>query len=542
MSISFSDIPRHQNLFLDYLYEFENVSNYYKSDFRKKEEYLNIFRKVSDNYKEREFKISSIIRNQYKTLPALSAKTDENIKKLSEDKTIAIVTGQQLGIIGGPLYTFYKIITSIKLSEQLAERYDEYNFVPVFWLEGDDHDFNEVRSINVINENNELKNIGYGEELEPDTAKESVGSLEFDETIKAFFKSLKEKLRSSDFSDDLFTDLENFYKEGESFKSAFRKLIFNYFDKHGLVQFDPQDENVKNLLMPVFQKEVENFREHTQKLVSVSAKLEETYHAQVKVKPVNMFYHTDGGRYSIEPVDDYFRLKRKRKQFGKDELVEEIQNFPERFSPNVLLRPICQDFLLPTGFYIGGPSEIAYFAQVTPLYDFFNIQTPIIYPRSSATIIEKNISSAFEKFDLNLNSVFLGEEELKEKIISEISNDNLEGSFDESIKNTELIYDKLKEILYEIDKTTADASAKYRDKSLHNLNELKGKALKAQERKYETTLTQIKKVITFVYPNDNLQEREINFSYFYNKYGEEFIETIFKELSVTEFEHQEIYI
>ena len=161
-------------------------------------------------------------------------------------------------------------------------------------------------------------------------------------------------------------------------------------------------QQLKILLKPIFKKEVTDFAVHTQKLIQTSAKLEENYHAQVKVKPVNMFYHTDDGRYSIEPVEDIFKLRRKRKQFTKEEILSEIENSPERFSPNVLLRPICQDYLLPTGFYIAGPSEISYFAQVTPLYDFYKIVTPIVYPRSSVTLMEKNVGAALDKYDLTI--------------------------------------------------------------------------------------------------------------------------------------------
>ena len=143
-------------------------------------------------------------------------------------------------------------------------------------------------------------------------------------------------------------------------------MIFTLFDKYGLVLFDPQERELKQLLKPIFKNEILEFRTHTQKLVEKSAKLEEVYHAQVKIQPVNLFYHDDEGRYLIEPSDSEFKLKRKRKKFTQEELLELIETTPEKFSPNVLLRPICQDFLLPTVCYVGGPSEISYFAQVMP--------------------------------------------------------------------------------------------------------------------------------------------------------------------------------
>jgi len=540
MFINFRDIPKHQNLFLDYLYEFENVQEYYKHNFRNKDNYLPLFKSISENRKKHSLDLTSILNKQYSELNNVSGKTTRNIELLKNEKTIAIVTGQQLGIFSGPLYTIYKVITSIRLSKQFNERYDEYKFVPVFWLEGDDHDFNEVRSINLFDNENSIINLGYKEEISNDDAKQSIGKIIFDESLNDFFSLFENNLRDTEFKNELVSKLKECYQVGKTFKQSFKELIFWLFDEYGLIILDPQDPKVKSLLKPIFKKEVTDFTIHTQKLIQVSAKLEESYHAQVKVKPVNLFYHTDDGRYSIEPVDDIFKLRRKRKQFTKDEIIAEIENSPERFSPNVLLRPICQDYLLPTGLYIAGPSEISYFAQVTPLYDFYNIITPIVYPRSSVTIVEKNIAAALDKYDLTLNDIFPGFDELKEKVIAGLSENDIEKAFEEALTEIELTFDRLKENLFAVDKTLVDASSKYRERVVSSINELKSKATKAKETKHETTIRQLTRISNLLYPLGNLQEREINFTYFYNKYGKDFIKKIYDDISVSEFEHQAI--
>ena len=540
MFINFGDIPGNQNLFLDYIYEFENVQEYYKHNFRNKDSYVNLFKSISASRKDKQHNLSAIIKNQYSSLQSISNKTIRNIELIDKEKTITVVTGQQLGILGGPLYTIYKIITAIRLANQLTERYDEFKFVPVFWLEGDDHDFNEVRSINLFDNENQVINIGYKEEIDDDDAKQSIGKINFDEALNEFFSKYESSLRDSDFKNELLTKLKECYQVGKSFKQSFKELIYWLFDEYGLVIFDPQDVEVKSLLKPIFKKEVNDFAIHTQKLIQVSAKLEELYHAQVKVKPVNLFYHTDDGRYSVEPVEDIFKLRRKRKQFTKDEILTEIENFPDKFSPNVLLRPICQDFLFPTGFYIGGPSEIAYFAQVTPLYDFYNIVSPIIFPRSSATILEKNVASGLDKYDLSMNDIFLGLDGLKEKVIASLSENNIEIAFEEASKEIELTFDKIKENLFAIDKTLVDSSGRYKDRIMSSIAELKSKATKAQETKHETTIRQLTRLSNLLYPLGNLQEREINFTYFYNKYGKDFIRKVYDDISVSEFEHQVI--
>jgi len=537
MYINFSDIPGHHNLFLDYVYEFENVAEFYSNDFRNKENYLKIFKNVTENRSDLSPTISEILTNQYSQLNPSNV-TQQNIKKLSDKKTLAIVTGQQLGIIGGPLYTFYKIITAIKLSRFLSERYDDYNFVPVFWLEADDHDFNEVRTVKIIDEGNSLLTIGYKDEIAEDDLKQSVGLINLDSSINEFFDKLNSSIKETEFKSLIFDRLKSFYKEDKSFKEAFRDLIFNYFDEYGLIIFDPQDDEVKKLLEPVFKKEITDFRIHTEQLVHVSATLEELYHAQVKVKPVNLFLRVDEGRHSIEPVENEYRLRRKRKSFTQEQILELLENEPSRFSPNVLLRPICQDYLFPTAFYVAGPSEISYFAQIKPLYEFYNIVQPMVYPRSSATILESSIANSLEKYFVNINDIFIDIENIKKKIISSVEESSVDEMFNGISIQMESTFDQLKEKLLDVDKTIADSSNRYRDKILGTINELKSKAEKAQQKKYEVTLRQIDRAAVHLFPNSNLQEREINFIYFINKYGEEFLKKIFEELQINKFEHQ----
>ena len=544
MFINFNEIPSNQKIFLDYLYDPQKVSSFYDFNFNNKEEYINKFKSIKESRTRQmpdRSQLFSIINNQYVNFKR-SKITSKNIDLLKDEKTLAVVTGQQLGIAGGPLYTFYKIMTAIKLSNYLSERYDDYNFVPVFWLEGDDHDFNEIRSINVIDENNEVSNIKYDDGIDDEEDRGSVGQIKITDSINTFFDELNKKLRDTEFKGDLVNKLKDFYGTGKTFKDAFKELVSWLFDEHGLIIFDPQDSEFKALLKPVFKKEINDFRQHTEKLVSVSAELEELYHAQVKVHPVNLFYSNDEGRFLIEPVENEFRLKRKRKKFTHEELIKIIETSPENFSPNVLLRPICQDFILPTAFYVAGPSEIAYFAQVTPLYKIFEIESPIIYPRSSLTIIEKNINSTLNKYELKIQDIFTEPEKLKIRVVESVSKVTLDEIFKDSSNKIEIALDQLKEKLFEFDKTISDASTKYKQKIFNDLENLKGKALEAQKKKHEITLRQIDKIINSLYPNSNLQERELNFIYFAHKYGLNILKQIFNELEINKFKHQAIIL
>ena len=193
MFINFGDLPDQHRLFIDYLYSFDKVKKYYRYNFRDKEEYIKLFKKRSELQDDKHKLISEIISNQYADKES-SKQTSKNISLLADKNTMAVVTGQQLGILGGPLYTFYKIITAIKLSNSLNERYDDYSFVPVFWLEGDDHDFEEVRSLNIIDDNNNPVNISYEDEAPEEDNKGSVGFLKLNPDIKRFFDDLSKEL------------------------------------------------------------------------------------------------------------------------------------------------------------------------------------------------------------------------------------------------------------------------------------------------------------------------------------------------------------
>jgi bacillithiol synthase len=538
MFINFSDIPAHQNLFLDYLSEYENVEHFYKRHFRAIEQYPVLFKLLSEQERDHRSSLPGIIKNQYGQFQ-LSKDTQKNIELLASPKTIAVVTGQQLGLFGGPLYTIYKTITAIKLCSFLKEKFDEYNFVPVFWLEGDDHDYDEVRAFSLLNNENQFVSIKYDDGQLEEVNRGSIAGLKFNQNLENVFTQLASSLRETEFKANLLEFLKSAYQPDKTFLESFRELMVHIFDEYGLIVFNPVDPKVKKILTPIFYKEISEFKDHTGYLVERSAELEEVYHAQVKVKPINLFYVEDNERLLIEPTETgEYRLKGKRKKFTKEEILSIVENSPEKFSSNVLLRPICQDYLFPTGFYIGGPSEVSYFAQVTPLYDIYELNQPFIYPRSSATIVEKGVKTILDKNNLTYRDIFTDEEKLINKIVSASSEINLENLFDNSLNEMTASLSRIDENLIQIDKTLLDISAKSRQRIEESLNNLKAKTLDAQKRKYDSTIRQTSKVRNVLYPENNLQERELNWIYFANKYGPDIISWIFNELSINKFEHQ----
>lgn len=537
MTINYSDIPGHQNLFLDYMYEFENVARFYHTNFRDEDKFKDIFAEAGKRNPAVKEEVVSILMDQYRDFKP-SKQTISNIESLSKENTVAVVTGQQLGLFGGPMYTLYKTITAVKLSNFLNDKYPDYNFVPVFWLEGEDHDFDEIKSFNIVDQNNNIRTITYEDGQKEDVNRGSTGRIKINNNISDVFKELDEMLRENDFKPDVMELLKNSYQAGNTFEYAFRSLMFQIFDEEGLVIFNPSDVKVKALLKPVFEKEIKNFREHTDTLVKRSAELEEIYHAQVKVKPVNLFITERDGRYSLEPDGEIFKVKNKRISYKEEDLLTLLDKTPERFSPNVLLRPICQDYLFPTGFYIAGPAEIGYFAQITPLYDFYNIKSPVIYPRASATILEKNIRKVLDKYEISLHDIYIEEKLLTHRILGELSPYNLDNLFNDTKREVDLVFDKFTEKLFGIDNNLKDVSDKARQRITQAFEQLDKKARQAEEKNHETALRQIEKARASLFPEKVLQERKLNFIYFAHKYGINIVKWMFNELSVTKFEHQ----
>ncbi len=542
MNISFTEIPGQSPLYLDYLYNFKKVAKYYVKDFRNEAIYEAHFKDVLSKYPSDRKQVTQTIKNQYLN-KRISAKTSQNIKLLEERNCLAIVTGQQLGLAGGPLYTIYKTLSAIKFATHLNEKHPDFYFVPVFWLAGDDHDFEEISSINVLSGENKVENIAYRTDEDPEREAGSVGGMRLEKEIEDFISQMGSSVRNTEFTNDVIAFLSSIYQTGKTIAESFGEMMFKFFDKYGLVIFNPQATDVKRLLLPVFRNELENYRTHATKLIQVSAGLDEEYHAQVKIRPINLFVNNENGRYLLDPLENNeFRLKRKKVKFTKEELSQLLESSPEMFSPNVILRPICQDYLFPTAFYVGGPAEIAYFAQIIQMYKMFNLATPVAWPRISATIVEKSVQTLVQKYGISINDFFELKGEIFNKVASMISEYDIDGKFEVAENRLSNLFEDLKEYLGEIDKTLVDPAEKNRQRTVQYLTELKGKAEAARIRKHETTMNQLQKSYTMILPNDNLQERELNYFYFANKYGLGFYEYLMEKLDGLNHDHQVVLL
>lgn len=454
-------------------------------------------------------------------------RTFQHIDLLRESRTFAVVTGQQTGLFMGPLYTVYKALTAIHLAEWMGDQFPAHKFVPVFWLETEDHDLEEANEAGFITRQNEFVLLHNGE-MDPETKNlYPVGGMQLTDTIGATIEKLRDLLQPTDFSETMVGAAEKAYTPDATYGLAFPRLFNALFKDSGLIFVDPSDKSLKQFLSPVIMREIETHPAAGEEVIARSAELEEHYHAQIKPRALNLFFHHNGKRYPIEPAESDFFLRGSRKRLTMEELTTAAEEAPEQFSPNVLLRPIFQDYLFPTAAYVAGPSEVAYFAQLGPVYDHFQIPMPIIFPRASITIVENKILSVLEKYNLPFNAMFSAEEDLLKEILvhggdddaSMIEYQDIRRSVDDSLQ-------KLKEFAIGFDpnlRNPAETTIANFHKSLGTFEE---KMFQMKKQQDEVTRRQIQKLLVNLAPGGKPQERMLNILAFSNKYGEDILRKI----------------
>ncbi len=529
MEISFTELPEQSKLFTDYVYDFEKVRQYYNVDFSNDEELRNHFSKVLASFNPRRKEIVELLRRQNSRLNN-SADYETLLQTLNKDNALAVVTGQQVGLFCGPLYTLFKAISAIKLAKELKERFAEFEFVPLFWLEGDDHDLNESNHIHLLNSASDVVRVeaiftnGEDENLQP------LSEIKFDASIEQVFQQVDALLPASDFKSGMMQMLTAYYREGESYSAAFARTLTKVIGKVGLLVIDPYDAAAKQILKPVFEKELQSYPRTSEEVIKRSAELEENYHVQVKPRVINMFYIEDGMRRGLEPIGGGFSLRGTKRKLMPEQVRTILETKPESFSPNVVLRPLCQDYILPTAGYVAGPSEIAYFAQLKGVYQHFGIEMPPLFPRAAATILERRVKKVMEKYQLTMSDAFADLEVVMKKALTSANPENIPGEFEKTTEEIKKAIDRLDPLIVRVDPTlkgTMDATI---SRVLHHLQHLEEKTTTAYRKKNEQVLQQTRKFQQSIFPNRELQERVLNFTYFYNKYGEEFIDLLLREL------------
>ncbi len=524
-------------LFVDYVSEFEKVGQFYGGDPQNPDDWRRLLDQVRRHAVDRS-SLTRILSRQNRDLHC-GVKTLANIDHLRDDNCVAVVTGQQVGLFTGPMYTIYKSITAIKLAEKLGRDYPDHKFVPVFWLAGEDHDFEEVSSVSLFHATGELVHVDYKHELKHDGSNYgAVGEIVFDESIDEVFKIVDQALQPTEFKGQVLELFKTAYQKGMTFNKAFVHLMNVLLEDSGLIFLDSNDKEVKELLRPVFRRELAETPKSCQLVIDQSAILERQYHAQVKPRSINLFLFHEKGRYPIEPHPDGYFLKGTRQHFSKDALAKLLDDQPELFSPNVVLRPLCQDTLLPTVAYVAGPSELAYFGQFSTLYKELGIPQPMIYPRASVTIVEEKVEKVLTRYSLEPLALFGNLEFLKQQIAEQISDFKADDFFSGTMRTIDSSLNQLTPALQTLDPTLLPALENTLGKIHSHLNLLKEKTVAAQKRQHEVSLRQIDKAASNLFPESDFQERHVNVIYFLNKYGPEFLRWVFSEVQIDKLKHQ----
>jgi bacillithiol biosynthesis cysteine-adding enzyme BshC len=535
-TIRFDQIPRTSRLFNDFLYDFDRVSRFYQPGGLDISALVARAPKVAVQSFSRDAVADALVDQNARA--GASDQTFANIERLRQKDSVVVITGQQAGLFTGPLYTIFKALTAIKLAEHL--RAQGLNVVPMFWVAAEDHDFEEVNHTRLINREGQLVTITYAG-CSPKDGK-PVGHVKLNEKIGVNIDEVIAALPESEFMPRLVEDLRDSYKAGANFADAFSAMIMKLFGKFGVVLIDPLDDRLKAVAGEIYARAMSKAPEFASRLLNASAQLEASgYHAQVyaSASAAPLFMLDEGRRTAMTRRDDgRFYLKGSEKSFGAAELLDTIQQCPSCFSPNVTLRPIVQDFLLPTLAYIGGPAEIAYFAQLRSNYGLLDRVDPVALPRASFTLIEKRHAKTMSKYGIKFTDLFAGFEEVMKTVVERSLDQNTATAFDEIEKNFNEKLDELNVSLTAVDPTLADALKGGREKILYQLQNLRTRFIHNRSKRDETTKQQIERLFASLYPNKNLQEREINVLYFLARYGYELIDRIYDEVEVGSRDHK----
>ena len=524
-------------LFHDYLFNYEKVAQFFA--WHPQRDWMKCIETRLNNYTNRS-NVKEILQNQ--NLKWTKAKqTFQNIDHLGLTNTVAVVTGQQVGLFGGPLYSLYKAISTIRLAERLQSQYTDFNFVPVFWLEAGDSDFSEINRVELLNEENDPVAFSLPENKEDHR---SVYLRKIPIEINSVLQKFIDLLPHSEFRDDILNAYKNIYSSGNYFHDAFADWLQYMLKDHGLVIINAMADEFGRLNKQIYLKAIRLNNQLKQEFDKINQKLTALgYHNQVVWgdKQTLLFRQSeDQNRMKIETEAGKFYLPDNsgKDNFKEKELLADIDQNPNVFTPNVTLRPILQDFLLPTIAYVAGPGEISYAAQLKPLYHAFGMVSPVFYPRVRITLIESKINRLVDKFNFTYDEIFSLRENLRHKYVSHISSQQFGEFWDSSINKIENIFSEIEDELLKIDPTLKSSVEKTVSNVQQVVQKLQYKANQALDNKMNTELRQIEKINKNIFPDGDFQERKLNAVQYLSRYGMDFVNLIFSSVDVFEFSHQ----
>jgi bacillithiol biosynthesis cysteine-adding enzyme BshC len=541
-TIPFEQIPQQTRLFLDYLKDPTALKRFYPEAIRTHYEASERRERVLANHKTDRTVVCDALERMNRTWGA-SEKTLANISKLREADCIAVVSGQQAGLFTGPLYTIYKALSAVKLAECMAQR--GIKSVPVFWIATEDHDFPEVATAEIINRDCVLSSASVPATIHPDGL--PVGRVVLDETIELSIQSLLAELPKTEFSDDLEGLLRAAYRSEEKFGDAFAKLLSALTGEWGLILLDPLDSQLKKAAAPLYADAARRAHDIAIAIVNRSRELEKAgYHAQVAPSENSfpLFWHDDkGARHALTRTETgNYRTKAGGEEHSAEELAAWALREPDRFSPNVTLRAVVQDFLLPTVAYYGGAAEIAYFAQTAEVYRILDRPATPILHRASLTLVERHTWRSLDRYGLGLADFFGGIDHVLARVVKEYLGKETSDAFDHTTRSFNSELNDLQEQLRRVDPTLADALEKGRRKINYQIDGLRTRFNRAQVGRDEAVHRQIERAFDLLYPGKALQERHINITSLLARHGRYVVDWIYNAIELESNDHEVVYL
>ena len=535
--IDYTKLPEASALYTNYLYHFDRIASFYGggSPFSLAS-YQNVSGTVDYSPALRS-EIVRILTHQNEAFGAGEA-TRENLRRLSQAGTLAVVTGQQVGFFSGPAFTLYKALTAIRLAQWLSGHGIES--VPLFWLATEDHDLEEVASIKVLDDTyNSVPLSDSGVRPAPQC---SVGYVRLSEGVTGALASLEAALPPGDARDQLLGDLRRAYRPGAGWGDAFAKFIARIFKRWGVILLDALDPDLHRLAVPAYVKAIEASPDLTGRLMKRSQGLVDAgFHAQVHVGPEStlIFGARERNRLPLRSADSGRSFKLEGgERISSEELQSWAATRPEEITPNALFRPLVQDLLLPTVAYVAGPAELAYHAQSAVLYPAFERPQPVIFPRTSFTLIDPRAERLLNKYHLAVDDAWQGEAHLRRRIaaagFSEGWEERLAGSEREIAQSLE----RLQSDVESIDPTLLHALERARQRTEYQFERLKGKITRAAFAGSELLRRHEQMLARFLTPDGHPQERGLGGVYFLGRAGYDLLDRLLELISLEVPDHR----
>jgi bacillithiol biosynthesis cysteine-adding enzyme BshC len=523
----FRQVPHSTRLFLDYLEHSSPARQFFPRSPRFHEWVKDESARIDYPANRRE-QLARILERQNKSFGA-SPGTLENIAAFRSGAS-AIVTGQQVGLFGGPAFSIYKALSAIRLAKDAQNL--GVDCVPIFWLATEDHDLHEVNQIRIPAADATLETLATTARAAEDAP---VGTISFGPEISDLVLRVENLLGESEIT----KLVRECYRPGETFGTSFAKLFARIFAGFGVILLDGSDPELDQIAAPLYGEVIERSPELNHALLHRDEELHAAgYHQQVRITSSStpLFVIRSGSRVPVHAAAGKFLIG--DEEVSQQELLQLANSSPQTFSPNVLLRPVVQDYLLPTLAYVGGSAEVAYFAQAAAAYQSIQGRVTPIVPRFSTTLVEPKPQALLERYQLSFSDLFHGPEALRERIGSHLLGPNLQSSFQQAKTAVERSMIAVREALTRVDKTLVESAQNAESKMLYQLTNLQSRAARAELRHSEVADRHARFLSNTLYPDKTLQEREVAGIYFLAKHGRGLLEGLLGTINSDCVDHQ----